>query len=296
MDASIFKVDLEKLRAGDRAQMQKVLLYGAGAFALVLLYRWLRRDPIDQKPSKGDELTDPSAPTGTLTLLTSTLTPEQAVAFTNALPDRAKKYAPMFIESGKKNGVSPLVLAGLMSTETRYGAGCGLPGTTPLPQCRGMTKEDWGLMQINSSHIQFMAKQVNGRPAYEDPYTVIMYAGSVLRNSIRFMKQKPNKTGRYPIYNSWRPGKYGCPAGAVQKDPSVPAKKGGASVPDRRPVDGMLALRAGIAGYNAGPGYPPIALGCDRDPDVVTHDGHYVEKTLAEATRILNAMQAVGVA
>lgn len=285
MDASIFKVDLEKLRAGDRGQVQKVLLYGAGAFALVLLYRWLRRDPIDQKPSKGDELTDPAVPEGKLTLLTSILTPEQAQAFTNALPDRAKKYAPMFIESGKKNGVSPLILAGLMNTETRYGAGCGAPGTTPLPQCRGMTKEDWGLMQINSSHTQFMAKQVNGRPAYEDPYTVIMYAGSVLRDSIRFMKKPANKSGRYKIYNAWRPGKYGCNPALVQNG----------TVPDRRPVDGMAALKAGIAGYNAGPGYPPIAIGCGVDPDVVTHDGQYVAKTLAEANRILSEMQAVGV-
>lgn len=287
MDASIFKVDLEKLRAGDRGQVQKVLLYGAGAFALVMLYRWLRRDKIDQTPSKGDELTDPGAPVGKLTLLTSVLTPEQAQAFTNALPERAKKYAPMFIESGQKNGVSPLILAGIMNTETRYGAGCGVAKSTPLPQCRGVTQEDWGLMQINSSHEDFiLRKKVNGRPAYEDPYASIMYAGSVLRNSIRFMKQKANKSGRYKIYNSWRPAKYGCNPALVQNG----------TVPDRRPVDGMAALKAGIAGYNAGPGYPPIAIGCGRDPDVVTHDGHYAEATIAEATRILNAMQAVGVA
>lgn len=275
-----FRVDLEKLKAGDRGQMQKVALYGAGIFGLVLLYRWWRGPAIDQKPSTGDEIKAPAAPAGTLTLLTSDLTPAQEQAFAAALPDRAKQYARMFIAAGRKYGVSPLVLAGHMKTETGYGAGCGVPGTTPLPQCRGVTKQDWGLMQINSVHKEFMRKTVNGRPAYEDPETVIMYGASVLRDSVRMMGKR-NKTGMVRVPAD-RARKYGCASSGL--------------LPDGRPASGIEQLRAGIAGYNAGPGYAIMALACRVDPEVVTHEGKYVGSVLGEANRILASMKAAGVA
>lgn len=280
MDISVFKVDVEKLKTGDRGELKKVVLYGAGVFGLVLLYRWWRGPFIDQKPSKGDELKDDRVPEGSLTLLTSALSDSQARAFAAALPDRAKQYAPMFVAAGRKYGVSPLVLAGIMYTETRYGAGCGVPGTTPLPQCRGMTKEDWGLMQINSVHKEFIRKTVNGRPAYEDPESVIMYGASVLRDSIRTMGRR-NKSGVVKV-SADRARRYGCASSGL--------------LPDGRPVTGMAQLRAGIAGYNAGPGYPIMALACRVDPDVVTHDGKYGATALGEANRILAAMKATGVA
>lgn len=272
----------------DRALVKKIAAGGLGVVALVLLWRRMRAGQVDEKPSTGDEVKGgPGAESSYLTLLNSQLTPAQAAAFRDALPDRAKQYAPLFIAAGEKNGVSPLVLAGLMFTETRYGQVC------KDVTCMGFTKHDFGLMQINDIHKEFFARKVNGRPAYEDPAASIMYAGAVLRDSIRKMRGSPNKSGRYPVYNSWRPGKYGCPASAVEKSAIA---KGGATVPDKRPVDGMLALRAGIAGYNAGPGYPPIALGCDRDPDVVTHNGAYVATALGEANRLLSAMKNTGVA
>ena len=95
------------------------------------------------------------------------------------------------------------------------------------------------------------------------------------------MMGKRGKTGRVNVPAS-RARKYGCAASGL--------------LPDGRPADGLLQLRAGIAGYNAGPGYAIMALACRVDPEVVTHEGKYVKSVLGEANRILDAMKSAGVA
>ncbi len=284
MDLSTFKIDVDRLRAGDREQMKKVAFYGAGIFGLVLLYRWWRGPAIDQSESVGTEVvgidTSSNSP---FNFFTSDYTPAQAAALKSALPERAKQYADLFVAAGRKYGVPPVVLAGLMKTETGYGEVCNAAGRTGierLPACRGFTKQDFGLMQINAVHKEFFRKTVNGRPAYEDPEASIMYGAAVLRDSMRLMAKR-NKTGvvRVPAE---RARKYGCASSGL--------------LPDGRPAAGMLQLRAGIAGYNAGPGYAIMALACRVDPEVVTHKGRYVTSVLGEANRILASMKAAGVA
>lgn len=239
---------------------------GLGLVGAWLLFRWWQGTVVDQTPSKVQEI--PSAGPK-FDLLTANLTADQAASFKAALPERARRYADLFVEAGRTYGVSPLVLAGIMLRETQYGAAC------KNAACKGKSSEDYGLMQINAVHKKFVRKEVNGRPAYEDPRESIMYAAAVLRDAVRQMG-KSSGTVKVPAD---RAKKYGC------------ATSG--SLKDGRPVAGMAQLRAGIAGYNAGPGFAVMALACGRDVDVVTHGGDYVAVVLAEANRILAGMQGV---
>lgn len=235
---------------------------GLGLVGAWLLFRWWQGEKVDQKPSMRQEI--PS--TGPrLDLLSSTLTGAQATAFKAALPDRARPYADFFLEAGRTYGVSPLVLAALMFRETQYGMAC------KTAACRGSTGRDWGLMQINQVHKEFMRKTVNGRPAYEDPRESIMYAAAVLRDAVRMMG-KANKDGLVKVPAD-KAKQYGCAVSG--------------SLKDGRPVAGMAQLRAAIAGYNSGPSFAVMALACGRDVDVVTHGGDYAAAVLAEANRLL---------
>lgn len=249
--------------AMDKKKLATAGTIGLGLVGAWLLFRWWQGEKVDQEPSKAQEI--PSQPGVRIDLMASDLTGAQAAAFRAALPERARPYADFFLEAGKTYGVSPLVLAGLMFRETRYGEAC------KDAACRGSTGKDWGLMQINQVHKEFMRKTVNGRPAYEDARASIMYGAAVLRDSIRVMG-KANKGGTVSVPAD-KAKQYGC------------ATSG--SLRDARPLTGMARLKAGIAGYNSGPGFPPMALACGRDPDVVTHGGDYAAAVLAEANRLL---------
>lgn len=251
----------------ERRKLVKAGAIGAGLVGAWLLFRWWQGEKVDQAPSRAQEI--PSRPGVKIDLAVSNFDVAQAAAFRSALPDRAKKYADLFLEAGRTYGVSPVVLAAVMNTETQYGLAC------KDAACRGSTGKDWSLMQINQVHKEFMRKTVNGRPAYEDPRSSILYGAAVLRDSIRAMgKASKGGTVKVPMEKAKQ---YGCSTSGELRD--------------ARPLTGQAQLRAGIAGYNSGPGYPPMALACGRDVDVVTAGGDYVRKTLAEANRILSVMQ-----
>ena len=154
-------------------------LWGTGLVFLGAVTHWLRGRPDDIKEELPAEastgLVVPSAgSSGTLTLTKSDLTPAEVVVFKRALPARGQPYADFFVRAGREKGVSPFILAALMHRESNYGKGC------KLPACRGYAGDDYGLMQINQrAHPAFFAKQVNGRPAYEDPWSVIQYGAGV---------------------------------------------------------------------------------------------------------------------
>lgn len=247
----------------DPAKIKKYAAIGLGAFGAIIILRRIFAPKIEQ-----DQKTGSSPAVEGVSLLTSDYTPAQAAAFKAALPERAKPYGNLFVEAGRRYGVSPLVLAGIMYTETGYGSIC------TDAACRGATKHDWGLMQINDeAHPVFFKTVVNGRPAYEDPASSVMYAAKVLRATTDFFTSA-GKSGQYKV-TVGRALKYGCKPGMH---------------PDPRPLTGEMRLVAGVASYNTGPGNVVQALACGLSADVATHNGKYADTALGEAKRLLSLM------
>ena len=120
-----------------------------------------------------------------LSLLTSDLTAAQAEAFKRSLPSVGQQYASLMVRAGKQEGVSPFVVAGIMANESGFGTVC------KMPACQGYDRHGWGLMQVDDrSHAPFIAKTVNGRPAYEDPWSVIEYGTDLFRKYRVFLKSR----------------------------------------------------------------------------------------------------------
>ena len=258
-----------------RDQIVRYSLIGLGAIAGIVI---LRRLTAPKSEDDASLVEVPKALPGTpdigVDLFTTSYTPAQAAQFRAALPSAAKQYAELFVASGRKHNVSPLVLAGIMHVETNFGAGC------KDIVCRGVTGHDYGLMQINDeAHPAFFKLTVNGRPAYQDPASVVDYGAKVLREAMDFFK-KPNSSGKYEV--SKKNGlKFSC----------VPGKR-----EDPRPLSGESQLVAGIASYNAGMGNAVQALACGLSADAATHGRKYVREVLEMAKSILAAMNAGTVA
>lgn len=123
-----------------------------------------------------------------LSLLTSDLTAAQAEAFKRSLPSVGQQYAPLMVRAGKQEGVSPFVIAGIMANESGFGTVC------KMPACQGYDRHGWGLMQIDDrSHKPFIASKVNGRPAYEDPWSSIEYGADLFRRYREYLARRfPN--------------------------------------------------------------------------------------------------------
>lgn len=164
-------------------QRNPYFLIGGGMMVLAVGFRWWssRKVPVEipdyQKP--------PDAPPQAIAVSDITYTPQQLEAFKLSLPKAGQPYAEMFMRAGSSMGVPPVVLAGIMATESAFGNGCRDAA------CRGFAGNDYGLMQINSkAHPVFFKKVVNGRPAYEDPWSSIEYGAKVLRDSMKYIEQK----------------------------------------------------------------------------------------------------------
>lgn len=247
--------------------VKKYSLWGLGAVVAILALRRVTAP----KPADDKKLVEP-VPAAPIHVGTWALSDEQERLFTAALPAKARPYAGAFLYAGRQQQVSPVVLAGIMWAETRFGDECRDAA------CRGATKRDWGLMQINQdAHPDFFKATVGGRPAYEDPVASINYAAKVLRGTIDFFKTR-NKSGLYPV--SKKSGlKYSCVPGD-RKDP--------------RPLPPELMIVAGIAGYNAGQGNAIQAMACGLSPDAATHGRDYAARVLTMARQILENMAKGG--
>lgn len=163
--------------------------YVLGGLGLVLagvLVEWSSNKPV----AAPNVPVEPVGSGGAVGLSITDLNDGQERAFKQALPPIAKPFASFFVAVGREIGVSPYILAGIMSRESGFGAAC-----PNLPKCRGSGGNDYGLMQINTIHKAFFASKVNGRPAYEDPEASIRYGAKVYREYFDYLRGKSNLTG-----------------------------------------------------------------------------------------------------
>lgn len=251
---------------GDRPLLRNpYFLLGAGAVLTGIIFHWrsIRRSPppiVEAQPPKP----------GGVSLWATDFNQAQADAFQKALPEMGQKYAPIFVQAGREVGVSPIILAALMERETGYGKGC------KLPECRGYSGRDFGLMQINKdAHPDFFTKTVGGVPAYQVPVESVRYGARVLKDLMGYFSRQGQ--GTYTV---------GAKKAALLA--TTPGKK-----PDKRPLEGSDLFWAAIAAYNAGQGNVMQAFVSDRSFDAVTTKGDYGRNVLDRADRILQSTNAV---
>lgn len=187
------------------AQRNPYFLGGVGLVVAGLLVRWNRT-----KPDPIEKALPPVVVAGPIPLTQASLTDAQAAAFKRSLPALGQQYADMFVRAGRAAGVSPFILAGLMEQETRFGKGCRDAA------CRGYGGGDYGLMQINRIHKDFFTRQVNGRPAYEDPWSSIEYGANLFASYQKWLARKFPKMTDLELLRATA-ASYNAGSGAVAK-------------------------------------------------------------------------------
>lgn len=192
------------------------ILTGVGLGLASYGVKWYRSRPFDKTDTPYEPPSGQSTEEGQVGMATSTLSAKQFELFKAALPEPGKKYAELLAKAGAKRGVSPIMLAGLMSNETGYGTA---KACKKSPACVGFGKKgggDYGLMQINlGAHPEFFKKKVNGRPAYEDPNAVIDYGAVVLKSMQTYLKANTKLEGNELLFASL--ASYNAGAGKVSK-------------------------------------------------------------------------------
>lgn len=208
-----------------------------------------------------------------LDLTTSDFSVLEAQAFAEALPPAGQQYARLLVENGRRVGISPFILAGIMERETGYGAAgvCRTQGAACIGSPRAKNP-DYGLMQINA--INLKAQGITN--SWADPAANIRAGANILRQTIDSFGQKGGATVEVP---GWLAARLIV----------TPGKK-----PDPRPItDDRTRLWYGIAGYNAGPFRVLQAVAAGRSPDAVTTGNDYGSGVLKKAERIASRTAAI---
>jgi hypothetical protein len=188
--------------------------------------------------------------------------PERLVVpFKLALPPEAQQYADDMIRVSKETGVSPLLLAGIMQAETKFGSSAACKGLGPA--CKSPTGKYLGLMQYATDYAGWsLEKLPNGRPKWTVPYFH-------LRRGAEFLIET--------------------------KDDLLKRLKN-AKI-DTKTMDLNLLGRGVIAAYNKGGTAARKAIVAGKDPGTITHvEGgiNYVDRSLAMVDQIKSGIQATG--
>jgi hypothetical protein len=208
-----------------------------------------------------------------LDLSASDFSPLEAQAFAEALPTAGQKYASLLVENGRRVGISPFILAGIMERETGYGAAgvCRTQGAACIGSPNAKNP-DYGLMQINA--INLKAQGIT--QSWAEPAANIRAGANILRQTIDYFGQKGGGTVDFPAW-------------LAAKLVVAPGRK-----PDIRPVaDARERLWYGLAGYNAGPFRVLQSVGAGRSPDAVTTGNDYGRGVLEKAERIAQRTAAI---
>jgi hypothetical protein len=212
-----------------------------------------------------------------LDLSTSDFSALEAQAFAEALPPAGQPYARLLVENGRRVGISPFILAGVMERETGYGAAGACRSTGPA--CIGSPRAknpDYGLMQINA--INLKAQGIT--QSWAEPAANIRAGANILRQTIDYF------AARVPPPSN---GKVDVPAWLAAKLVVAPGNK-----PDPRPIaDARERLWYGIAGYNAGSFRVLQSVAAGRSPDAVTTGNDYGRGVLEKAERIAQRTAAI---
>jgi soluble lytic murein transglycosylase-like protein len=199
-------------------------------------------------------------------LFETDFSPAQAAAFQQALPLAGQQYASLLVAAGRRHGLSPFILAGIMERETGYGAAGACRGKGPA--CIGSPNKknpDYGLMQINSMNLASYGIS----NTWTDPAANIDAGARILKWTIGFFAGGGGSVVTVTGKNALR-------------FVTTPGDK-----PDPRPfTDPRTLLWYGIAGYNAGPGNVIQAVASGRSPDAATTGNDYGAAVLQKAERI----------
>ena len=181
--------------------------------------------------------------------------------FKMSLPAEGAQYADDMIRVSHETGVSPLLLAGIMQAETRFGTSAACKGLGPA--CKSPTGKYLGLMQYDTGYADWsLSKLPNGRPQWTVPY-----------------------------FNMRRGAEW-----LIQTKDELLRRLKNAKI-NTKTMDRDLLGRAVIAAYNKGPAKARAAVVKGQEPGTVTavEEGrNYVDRTLAVVNSIRDSMKATG--
>lgn len=164
----------------------------------------------------------------------------------------------------QEEGVSPFLLAGVMSRESNFGKALAADGT-------GDHGNGLGVMQVDKRyHKAFAARTTNGTPDWKDPYLAAKYSTKeILLPAFAFFRRTPAKGATVTITperaaekkRGWKPGVY----------------------PDPRPLSVADSWKAATAAYNGGTTGVLQALVGEGNPDGTTTGANYASDVLRRA-------------